>query len=145
MHHCTEDYLLFSQWLHSEPNKLPNFTTHYVGAGGIIIHNNRLLLVQEKNGLKREQWGVPNGLLDHNELISEGASREIKEETNLDVVPKDILMIREIPKGAIGKGDIYFAFLMELKDPNQQIRICDKELMAYKWVPIDELAEVVIS
>ena len=61
MHHCTKEYLIFSQWLlEGETSKLPNYTSHFIGAGGLIINDkNEMLLVQEKNGNRKGQWGIP--------------------------------------------------------------------------------------
>lgn len=119
MHHCTEHYLLFSQWLvKGEKSRLPSITTHNVGAGGLIIKDNKILLVQEKNGSKKEMWGIPNGLIDNDELIVETAVREVKEETDLDVEAQDVLLIREVPKNERLYGDIYFVVVMKMKDAN---------------------------
>ena len=65
MHHCTKDYIIFSQWLlKEEKSRLPSYTSHYIGAGGLIINNkNEMLLVQEKNGHRRGVWGIPGVLI----------------------------------------------------------------------------------
>ena len=49
--------------------------------GCIIIKNNNVLVVQEKEG----HWGLPKGHVEGNETEVETAIREVKEETNLDV------------------------------------------------------------
>ncbi|KAM3131640.1 hypothetical protein pb186bvf_016304 [Paramecium bursaria] len=141
MHHCKEDYLLFSQWLiDGEQSRLPGFTTHYVGAGGVVIKDDKILIVQEKNGTKQGYWGIPNGHVDDKELVIEGAVREVKEETNLDVEPKDIFLVREIANATFGKSDLYFVVMMHLKDPNQQVQIQDAEIMNYQWLPILQIS-----
>ena len=50
--------------------------------GGIIIENNKVLLVYEKN---RNFWGFPKGHMEKGENEIETALREVKEEVGLDV------------------------------------------------------------
>lgn len=49
MHHAKKEYLMLAKWLLQNNNyNLPNYATHYIGSGGIIINSkNQVLLVQE--------------------------------------------------------------------------------------------------
>ncbi|CAD8073258.1 unnamed protein product [Paramecium primaurelia] len=146
MHHCTQNYLLFSQWIiENEKSRLPNYTTHSVGAGGLIIHNNQILLIQEKNGTKEGLWGIPGGLVDDGELVAEAASREVKEETGLDVEPYDCFFFRDLPIANQYQGDIYFVIFMRLKNQQQKVQIQDQEIKNYQWVEINKLQEFLIQ
>ena len=49
--------------------------------GTIIIQNNEVLVIQQKNG----DYGFPKGHMEANETEIDTALRETKEETNLDV------------------------------------------------------------
>jgi len=53
--------------------------------GGIIKKDNKILLVQEANESCYGMWNIPAGKLEKNEFLKDGALREIKEETGLDV------------------------------------------------------------
>ncbi len=55
----------------------------------IIVNKDNQILLQKRsdNGL----WGLPGGLLELDETIEEGAIREVKEETNLDIKITDFL------------------------------------------------------
>ena len=53
--------------------------------GCIVIENNKVLLIQQKKG----NWGFPKGRVEKNESECETAIREVKEETNIDVIIKD--------------------------------------------------------
>ena len=46
--------------------------------------NDRILLVQRAFEPGKGEWGLPGGFLELNETLEEGASRELKEETNLN-------------------------------------------------------------
>lgn len=49
-----------------------------ISAGGIVIHNNKLLMLRKKNG----DWVLPKGRIEPGETLEETAIREVKEETN---------------------------------------------------------------
>lgn len=51
-------------------------------AGCIIIRNNKVLLIHQKNG---DFWGFPKGHIEDGETEVEGALREVREETGLIV------------------------------------------------------------
>ena len=53
--------------------------------GCIVIENNKVLLIQQKKG----NWGFPKGRVENNESECETAIREVKEETNIDVIIED--------------------------------------------------------
>jgi len=62
MHHCKDDYLMLSKWLLTDkPNNLPNYSSHYIGAGGVVYNpeTNQFLMVKEKNGNRKNKWGLP--------------------------------------------------------------------------------------
>ena len=61
--------------------------------GGIIVKDNKVLLVQEAKKKCYGKWNIPAGRLELNESILSGAIREIKEETGCDVELTGILNI----------------------------------------------------
>lgn len=63
-----------------------------VGIGVIIRDGNKILLGHRCNNYKDtggiyepDSWTIPGGKQEYNETVLEGAIREVKEETNLDV------------------------------------------------------------
>ena len=59
-------------------------------AGGIVVQDGKILLQHRSDNNK---WGLVGGMLEINETYLEGALREIKEETGLDVKPISFLGI----------------------------------------------------
>ena len=59
-----------------------------------VFQNDKILLVQEKNGL----WSMPGGWVDVNLSIAENAVKEVKEEAGLDVNPKCIIAVQDRKK-----------------------------------------------
>ena len=64
-------------------------------AAGIILNQNEILLVKrvENTLLFPGHWACPGGKAEANESPEDNAVREIKEETNLDFVPTELLLI----------------------------------------------------
>ena len=54
---------------------MPIFSRFYIAAGAVVIHDGRVLMVQEKNGARKNDWGVPGGLANLNEPLAEAAAR----------------------------------------------------------------------
>ena len=62
-----------------------------IGVGGVVIHRNRVLLVQRGREPSKGEWSIPGGMLELGEELTEGVRREIREETGLDVEPLEHL------------------------------------------------------
>ena len=59
-----------------------------------VFQHDRILLVQEKNGL----WSLPGGWVDVNLSVAENTVKEVKEEAGLDVTAKSIIAIQDRKK-----------------------------------------------
>ncbi|MGV8130991.1 MAG: NUDIX domain-containing protein [Candidatus Pacearchaeota archaeon] len=53
---------------------------------GVLIRQNKILLIQRKN--EPIGWALPGGLVDIGETVEQAVSREIHEETGLDIPSK---------------------------------------------------------
>jgi ADP-ribose pyrophosphatase YjhB (NUDIX family) len=56
-----------------------------VGIGGVVIVNDRALLIRRGSEPLRGQWSIPGGSLELGESLETGVIRELKEETGLTV------------------------------------------------------------
>jgi len=49
-----------------------------------LIHEGRILLIRRKRGDYPGLWGLPGGKVEHDEHLSEAATREIREESGIE-------------------------------------------------------------
>lgn len=101
--------------------------------GCIIIKDNKVLLVYEKNS---KFWGFPKGHIENDETEIETARRECKEEVGLDVIIDEskryttcYLVGNKINKDVI----FYLATVL-----NDNIVMQEAEISKYKWCSFDE-------
>ena len=66
-----------------------------ISAGGIVVKNQKVLLVHHKNENAFDFWVMPGGRVEGSEGIFKAAEREVFEETNLIVKSKRIAYIED--------------------------------------------------
>jgi len=66
-----------------------------VGVGGVVIEEDRVLLIRRGAEPLKGQWSIPGGTLELGETLMEGAARELKEETGLDVSVLEMIELFE--------------------------------------------------
>src|SRR5579863_8414137 len=56
-----------------------------VGVGGVVIENDRALLIRRGTEPLLGEWSIPGGTLELGETLENGVARELLEETGLTV------------------------------------------------------------
>lgn len=64
-----------------------------VGVGGVILRANRVLLVKRAKPPRQGAWSLPGGAQETGEKAAAAFSRELKEETNLDIAPAGFIAV----------------------------------------------------
>lgn len=103
--------------------------------GGVIKKDNKFLLVQEAKEECFGKWNLPAGRLDEGETIFEGAIREIKEETGLQVELKGIL---QIGNKKLKNAD-FVSIIFHTSPLTDEIKFDYNEIMDAKWFTYDEI------
>lgn len=99
-----------------------------------------LLLVQRKNEPHKGKWALPGGFLEEEEDLEEGAIRELREETNLDIKKlKQIGAFGEPGRDPRGRN-ISIAFL-GIVDYEEQVKGGDDAADA-RWFGFSELPDL---
>ena len=82
-----------------------------VGVGGVVIADDRALLIRRGSEPLKGQWSIPGGKLELSETLVEGVRRELLEETGLEVRVLELIEVFERifpdhhPAGAVPATD----------------------------------------
>lgn len=117
------------------------------GVGIFVFNKNKQVLMQLRTDYN--QWGFPGGAMELGESFEETAMRELKEETNLDIIDLKMVKIlsgketyREYPNGD-KLYDITAIFVVT--NYSGKLKVNDKESKKLDWFSIDKLPENVTS
>ena len=110
-----------------------------LGAGAVIVHEGRVLLVRNLHGVTRGRYLLPAGRLDPDELPDHAAAREAFEETNLRVEIEGLLGVRLWVMDD-GEHNYFFMFLARLLSPIADLRPNLAEIDDARLFSRDEMA-----
>lgn len=105
--------------------------------GCIIINDNKVLLIKQTQG----HWGFPKGHVEKDETEIETATREVKEETNLDVAID--VNKRYTMKYVTDKGKLKEVVLFIAKCTGGEINRQESEVSEIKWLDFDEAVKTI--
>jgi len=116
----------------------------FVVVGCVVRRGDKFLLVQEAEK-DRGLWNQPAGWLEKGENIIEGAKREVKEETGLEIEIKGLLGIfslfrKNIPERKINVHAIKVIFAAEAI--GGKIKFAPSEIMAARWFSQREIEKM---
>jgi 8-oxo-dGTP pyrophosphatase MutT (NUDIX family) len=102
-----------------------------------------LLLRRSASDVRRPgQWDIPGGHTDGNEFAEEAAARETKEEADITIDPRSLLLIGTETK--LVEPDLNVNWLFYLAHTNQEeVTVDPAEHDDYRWVDMDEAIKLV--
>lgn len=134
-HHATEAWVELTLTL--EPGSyVPPFATHYIGAGGVVLTEDRRLLVIQERHHTRRHYKLPGGALHPGEHIVDAVIREVAEETGIRTEFDSLVCFRHWHGYRYGKSDIYF--VTRLVPLSFEIQMDTSEVSECLWMPVDD-------
>ena len=135
-HHAQKDTIMMTLPL-SKDTHIPNYATHNLGAGAVVINeNDELLVVNER--FRRDQtkpyFKLPGGAVDPAENIGKAAEREVMEETGIYAQFIGIVCLRHRHGFRFGTSDLYI--VCRLKPLSKEITSDPGEIEDCKWMPL---------
>lgn len=93
----------------------------------------------EKRGStpKKHEWALPGGHVEKGESIKEGAVREVKEETDVEISPDDLILIDQFISDK-GKHNYFYCMKLHKSHPAHAGSDAEKT----EWHDIDDLPEL---
>ncbi len=89
---CNENSITLLKRLAVDPI-IPTATNHTIGVGAFVIDGNEILVVRDRIYKK---FKLPGGYIDNNENISQALTREVFEETGVNVNPESIVTLNQL-------------------------------------------------
>lgn len=138
LHHCRNETVMLVQRL-IEGAYIPEACTHSIGAGGLVLSEDRQILVvlEKRDRVDRpEHLKLPGGMLERREHLAEAAVREVLEETGIRTEFRGLIGMRHHHRGQFGASNIYA--VCRLSPLSFDIRIDNDELEKALWMPVDD-------
>lgn len=121
-------------------NNTNSFPVPAIGVGGIVFNDKRqVLMIQRNQPPAMGLWSVPGGKLEGGESLSDACKREIKEETGLDVVVKNIVAVVE--RRIEGFHYVVIDFLAHLLGDENTMPVAQSDVAEAKWISLDNIQE----
>lgn len=113
-----------------------SYVTAKVSVNCIIVKDGKVLLVQQNRPEDvRGKWSVPGGKVNQEETFEEAVKREVKEETDLDVIDSGRLSIKQEKPHQTVKH----IFKVEAEG---KVAFHKEELMDAKWFSLEEVRKM---
>ena len=137
-HHAAEEYVMMTHQL-QHGAYIPPYASHYIGAGGVVISEERELLVVSELHRRRDRgpaYKLPGGALFPGEHLVDGVIREVLEETGVRTKFEALVCFRHWHGYRYDKSDIYF--VSRLSPLSKEITMQEEELEEALWMPVDD-------
>ncbi len=116
---------------------------HWVNVLAITEERDVVLIRQYRHGLGEVSWELPAGVLDEEELLPDGAKRELLEETGYSGGTWTPLM--ELSANPALQNNISYSFLAEGVSLSGTQRLDPTEEITVHLMPLDRLREIVFD
>lgn len=150
-HHAEGSSAVLNLWLLETDSKVPTFSTHNVGVGGVVVNSREEILCVRELRTNYLKWKTPTGHSELGEHIDEAIEREVLEETGIRAKFHSILSFRQTHGLAHGRSDLFFVCRLDpieetdedgnavIKDPVAQ----ECEIAEAAWVPLSEYKSMI--
>ena len=115
-----------------------------MGAGALVVHDNRVLLVRNIRGVTKGRYLLPAGRVNSNELPDQAAARETFEETSLRVEIDGLMGVR-IWVMDDGEHNYFFMFHAKLLSPISELKANLDEIDDARFFSKEELDALTVD
>jgi 8-oxo-dGTP diphosphatase len=134
-HHCDKRNLMLVKKINPEAF-VPATKNYIVGVGAIVFHEHKLLVIKDRflPGYK-----LPGGHIEKNESIKEALTREVFEETGINIRFESIMNIGHFRNGQFGESNLYLVCTAQALSCEIKIHD-DSEILDAWWInPVEFL------
>ena len=115
-----------------------------IGAGTLVIHDHRVLLVRNIRGVTQGRYLLPAGRVNPDELPDQAAARETFEETGLRVEIEGLMGVRLWVMDD-GEHNYFFMFRAKLLSPISDLRPDPNEIDDARFFSREEMQALTVD
>jgi 8-oxo-dGTP diphosphatase len=108
--------------------------------GGVVVHEGRVLLIRRGKEPLRGRWVVPGGTVELGETLEDALVREMKEETDLEVAPLEVLTVFDRIQREAGLVSYHYVIVDYLCRYVSGVARAGSDAEALAWAAREELA-----
>jgi 8-oxo-dGTP diphosphatase len=108
--------------------------------GGVVVHEGRVLLIRRGKEPLRGRWVVPGGTVELGETLEDALVREMKEETDLEVAPREVLTVFDRIQREAGVVSYHYVIVDYLCRYVSGVARAGSDAEALAWAARDELS-----
>ena len=83
-----------------------------VAVGAVILDGDRVLLVKRGQEPLKGEWSLPGGVVELGETLEAALTREVREETSLDIVVGPVVEVLDsIRRDAAGRAEYHYIII----------------------------------
>ena len=113
-----------------------------VGLGIIIENNKGQVLVMKREGSHAPFWSIPGGKLELGETFEEGATRELKEELDIDIDDPKVIAVTNNLKTYEAEGAHFISIIFSVKAFRGEPKIMEPDKCTeIRWVDPNKLPQ----
>jgi len=128
------------QWFSDKEKKIQQKPK--VGLGVIIVNQEGKILIGKRKGLHAPYYSIPGGKLDAGETFAQGAIREVKEETNLDIKDMQVIGITNNLETYKKEGVHFISVILLAKEFSGELKVMEPEKCeGWIWVEPTQLPQ----
>lgn len=113
-----------------------------VGLGIVIVNNKGKILVGKRIGSHAQKYSIPGGHLDLGETFENGAKREIKEETDLNISDPKVIAVTNNLETYREEGKHYISLVLLVTKFSGELKNMEPEKCeSWMWADPNNLPE----
>lgn len=117
--------------------------TPYLTVDSVVMEKGKILLIKRKGNPFVGYWALPGGFVERGEILSKAASREVLEETGIQVSIEKMTGIYDDPKRNPMGHAVTAAFLCKTK--GGKLKPQEEEVSEARFFPIPEIRKLKIA
>ena len=117
-----------------------------VGVGALIFQQDEILLVERGREPLKGQWSLPGGAVETGERLDDAITREVREETGLEITPIQVALIFErIIPDAAGNAEYHYVLVDYLCEIRGGKLCAGDDSNCARWFHVDDLHQLSLT